>query len=289
VCICICIRRYIYVCITLSIHYIVTAGSEQRDRGGPQICFFCFFGGRRQTSAPRRLSYSLDVRTFTCIICESTAAEAVDDMQRMNVADRMKNGKRPPHAAAARPTQRGRTKADHHTEGHTKRPTGGRRGTHTGNTQTHNPTWKEMLFLSYHTTHTTQAERLSTILVTSSLDVRTCAYPTWKEVLFFSYHIQKKTPKTVCGSWGPVSMWMCVLSSALICNALAWRCSRRRGNNSHNASWTPLNPTCWIGIHVFLGRNHTNTNTVFGLENPVYNMKPYVFKVTVFIKQAQYE
>jgi len=32
------------------------------------------------------------------------------------------------------------------------------------------------------------------------------------------------------GSWGPVPMWMCVLSSALICNALAWRCSRRRGN-----------------------------------------------------------
>jgi len=26
-------------------------------------------------------------------------------------------------------------------------------------------------------------------------------------------------------------MWMCVLSSALICNALAWRCSRRRGND----------------------------------------------------------
>jgi len=34
------------------------------------------------------------------------------------------------------PHKRGRIKADHHTEGHTKRPTEGRRGTHTGNTQT---------------------------------------------------------------------------------------------------------------------------------------------------------
>jgi len=31
---------------------------------------------------------------------------------------------------------KGRTKADHHTEGRRKRPTGGSRGTHTGNTQT---------------------------------------------------------------------------------------------------------------------------------------------------------
>ena len=59
---------------------------------------------------------------------ESTAAEAVDDMQRMNVADRMKNGKRP--------TVGGGPKADHNTEGRTKRPTGGRRRTQTGNTQT---------------------------------------------------------------------------------------------------------------------------------------------------------
>jgi len=62
------------------------------------------------------------------ILFESTAAEAVDDMQRMNVADRMKNGKRP--------TVGGGPKADHNTEGRTKRPSGGRRGTHTGNTQT---------------------------------------------------------------------------------------------------------------------------------------------------------
>jgi len=31
---------------------------------------------------------------------------------------------------------KGRTKADHHTEGRTRRRTGGRRGTHTGYTQT---------------------------------------------------------------------------------------------------------------------------------------------------------
>ena len=50
-------------------------------------------------------------------------------MQRMNVADRMKNGKRL--------TVGGGPKADHNTKGRTKRPTGSRRGTHTGNTQTH--------------------------------------------------------------------------------------------------------------------------------------------------------
>jgi len=63
------------------------------------------------------------------LLCESTAAEAVDDMQRMNVADRMKNGRK-------RPTEGGGPKTDHNTKGRTKRPTGGRRGTHTGNTQT---------------------------------------------------------------------------------------------------------------------------------------------------------
>jgi len=42
-------------------------------------------------------------------------------------------------------------------------------------------------------------------------------------------HIHTLPGGRLCGSWGPVSMWKCVLSSALICNALAWRCSRRRG------------------------------------------------------------
>jgi len=69
-----------------------------------------------------------------CVLCESTAAEAVDDMQRMGVA-RLRNGKRPTGGGGATHTK-GRTKEDHHTEGRTKRPTGGRRGTHTGNTQT---------------------------------------------------------------------------------------------------------------------------------------------------------
>ena len=69
-------------------------------------------------------------------MCESTAAEAVDDMQRMDVA-RIRNGKRPTGGGGATHTK-GRTKADHHAEGRTKRPTGGCRGTHTGNTQTFN-------------------------------------------------------------------------------------------------------------------------------------------------------
>jgi len=44
-----------------------------------------------------------------------------------------------------------------------------------------------------------------------------------------------------------------------------------------------------IGIHVFLGRSHKNTNYVFYLVNPVYGMDMYIFKLAVFIKQAQYE
>jgi len=41
---------------------------------------------------------------------------------------------------------------------------------------------------------------------------------------------KRKLQKLCVGRWGPVSLWMCVLSSALICNALAWRFSRRREN-----------------------------------------------------------
>jgi len=39
---------------------------------------------------------------------------------------------------------------------------------------------------------------------------------------------KRKLQKLCVGRCGPSSLWMCVLSSALICNALAWRCSRRR-------------------------------------------------------------
>ena len=38
---------------------------------------------------------------------------------------------------------------------------------------------------------------------------------------------KRKLQKLCVGRWGPVSLWICVLSSALICNALAWRYSRR--------------------------------------------------------------
>ena len=48
------------------------------------------------------------------------------------------------------------------------------------------------------------------------------------------------------------------------------------------------NLKCWIGIHVFLGRSHTNKNSAFRLDNPVYDMDMYIFKVTVFIQQAKY-
>ena len=40
---------------------------------------------------------------------------------------------------------------------------------------------------------------------------------------------------------------------------------------------------------MFLGRSRKNTNHVFRLVNPVYDMDVYIFKVTVFIKQAKYE
>jgi len=59
-------------------------------------------------------------------------------MQRMDVA-KIRNGKRTTDGRGATHTE-GRTKADHHTEGRTKRTAGGRRGTHTeghtGNNQT---------------------------------------------------------------------------------------------------------------------------------------------------------
>jgi len=43
----------------------------------------------------------------------------------------------------------------------------------------------------------------------------------------------RKLQKLCVGRWGAVSLWMCVLSSALICNALAWRCSHRRDKDQH--------------------------------------------------------
>jgi len=46
-------------------------------------------------------------------------------------------------------------------------------------------------------------------------------------------------------------------------------------------------PTCWIGIHAFLGQSHTNTNNAFRLCNPVYDMDTYTIKVNVFAKQTK--
>jgi len=45
-------------------------------------------------------------------------------------------------------------------------------------------------------------------------------------------------------------------------------------------------PTHSIGIHVFLGRSHTNMYNVFRLVNPVLDRNKHIFKVTVFIKRA---
>jgi len=44
-----------------------------------------------------------------------------------------------------------------------------------------------------------------------------------------------------------------------------------------------------IDIHVFLGGSHKNTNTVFRLFNPVYDMDMPIFKIIVFMKQAKSE
>jgi len=61
------------------------------------------------TPSPAFLSYFIHhtilVTAISCKVCESTAAEAVDDMQRMNVADRMKNGKRPTDGVGATHTK----------------------------------------------------------------------------------------------------------------------------------------------------------------------------------------
>jgi len=47
-------------------------------------------------------------------------------------------------------------------------------------------------------------------------------------------------------------------------------------------------PTCWIGIHVFMWSSHMNTNGVFHLLYPVCDMNMYIFKVNVFTKYAKY-
>jgi len=39
----------------------------------------------------------------------------------------------------------------------------------------------------------------------------------------------------------------------------------------------------------FLGFSHKNMYTVFRLVNPVYDMDMSIFKVVVFIKQAEYK
>jgi len=44
-------------------------------------------------------------------------------------------------------------------------------------------------------------------------------------------------------------------------------------------------------MHVFLRRSHKNTNNVFRLLNPVYDVDTdtYIVKVSVFSKQDKYE
>jgi len=56
------------------------------------------------------------------------------------------------------------------------------------------------------------------------------------------------TPTTVCWSWGPIYMWMFVLSSALICNALARKCSRRRSKHVERQSSCGLQ----VGLYTIL-------------------------------------
>ena len=77
---------------------------------------------------------SPNISGYMCARAPQQRRRTTDRCQRMNVAGK-RNGKRTTGGGGATHTK-GRTKADHHTEGRTKRPTGGRRGTHTGNTQT---------------------------------------------------------------------------------------------------------------------------------------------------------
>jgi len=81
--------------------------------------------------------------------------------------------------------------------------------------------------------------------------------------------------------YGYVHLWIYlkVCRSRYICLFYVFLCTHTRVRG----------PTCWIGIQVFLGRSHTNINHVFRLDNPVYDMDTYIFKVNVFTKQAKYE
>ena len=40
---------------------------------------------------------------------------------------------------------------------------------------------------------------------------------------------------------------------------------------------------------MFLGRSHKNMNNIFRLVNPALDRNMFIFKVTVFMKQAKYE
>jgi len=76
-----------------------------------------------------------------------------------------------------------------------------------------------------------------------------CAWR-WRKARSFLPHSsfvlsKRKLQKLCVGHWGPVSLWMCVLSSALIRNALAWRCSRRRDKGR-----TLLFPTYYTNLPV---------------------------------------
>ena len=115
----------------------------------------------------------------------------------------------------------------------------------------------------------------------------------WIYIYIYIY-IYVHTHLWVCVCWGhlrgviPIAVffWQCVLDDGLereyvFAVPVEGRiCSRIVAST---------NPTCWIRFHVLLRRSHKNTNNVFRLVYPVYDMDMHIFKVAVFINRAKYE
>jgi len=92
--------------------------------------------------------------------------------------------------------------------------------------------------------------------------------------------------------WFTCKLRRCIAHCAHCPRPILLSCEGRRLRKlilSQGLTLNPREPTCCILIYVFLGRSHTNTNTVFRLVNPLLDRNTYIFKINVFIKQARSE
>jgi len=83
-----------------------------------------------------------------------------------------------------------------------------------------------------------------------------------------------------------LSLYIYLCRASFLCISIYVYTYPRVAQSPYGEAYAPVGecPTRWIGIHVFLGRSHKNTNNVFRLVRPVYNIDMYIFKVTVFKK-----